>query len=60
MDFVERWFGLSPDGGSGTFEACVIFAMIACVLAVTFRRRLGRLTANLVERFSRRWAREKD
>jgi hypothetical protein len=21
MDFIERWFGLSPDGGDGSLEA---------------------------------------
>jgi hypothetical protein len=26
MDFIEQWFHLSPDGGSGTFEACYAIA----------------------------------
>jgi hypothetical protein len=41
MDFVERLFGLSPDGGSGMFEAaiiCVIIGMFA-LLARKIRAR---------------------
>lgn len=31
MDFVERLFGLSPDGGSGMFEALILCVLIAVV-----------------------------
>jgi hypothetical protein len=34
MDFFERWFGWSPDGGDGTTE--LFYLGIAVVLAVTF------------------------
>jgi hypothetical protein len=40
MDFIERWFGLSPDGGNGTFEASLIFAGALIVVGLIFRRRL--------------------
>lgn len=33
MDFIERLFGVSPDGGNGTIELLVL---AACVLAVGF------------------------
>ena len=34
MDFIERWFGLSPDGGDGTTELMYIIALAAIVVAV--------------------------
>lgn len=41
MDFVERWFGASPDDGSGTFELALLFA-VALVTLVSVRRRSKR------------------
>jgi hypothetical protein len=32
MDFLERWFGISPDGGSGTFEVSLVFAVVVVAL----------------------------
>jgi hypothetical protein len=29
MDFIERWFGVSPDSGSGAFEATLLIAILA-------------------------------
>lgn len=43
MDFIERWFGVAPDGGSGVFEAGVILSLAAIACAVVFRRRLRRI-----------------
>ena len=43
MDFIERWFGISPDGGTGTFEACWIALAAVAVAAVVFRHRLASL-----------------
>jgi len=34
MDFVERWFGISPDGGNGTFEMLLLLAAGAMVVAL--------------------------
>lgn len=34
MDFVECLFGLSPDGGSGMFEALILCAAIAVLAAI--------------------------
>ena len=31
MDFVERIFGISPDGGSGSFEFMLLAIPIACL-----------------------------
>ena len=32
MDFIERWFGFSPDGGDGTAELIWIGALIGFVV----------------------------
>ena len=37
MDFVERWLSVSPDGGSGSFEAATIFTVLIVVCALVFR-----------------------
>jgi hypothetical protein len=43
MDFVERIFGISPDGGNGTFEL-MLFAVPVAMAALVFivRRQLKR------------------
>ena len=46
MDFIERWFGLSPDGGSGATEASIFVALCVLVVALVWwqqRRRMSRL-----------------
>ena len=42
MDFVERWFGISPDGGNGTFEAALVLGASVILLAVVWFARLMR------------------
>jgi hypothetical protein len=32
MDFIERIFGFSPDGGSGAFEMALVFAAVGIVV----------------------------
>jgi hypothetical protein len=32
MDFIERWFGVSPDNGSGTAELLVLLVASAVVV----------------------------
>ena len=44
MDFVERIFGISPDGGSGSFEVLLLLIPIAGVLLIALLRGLGRRT----------------
>jgi hypothetical protein len=40
MDFVERIFHLSPDGGSGALELAITFAVFVIpMVAATIRRR---------------------
>lgn len=40
MDFIERLFGLAPDGGDGSLEAVWLAAIAAAVVLLVFRRRL--------------------
>jgi hypothetical protein len=44
MDFIERWFGISPDGGSGLLEALYVFAVVNTIMiaAAYWARRRGR------------------
>lgn len=40
MDFVERIFGVSPDGGNGFFEVVILVVLLAVVaLGVMIYRR---------------------
>ncbi len=41
MDFIESWFGVSPDGGDGSLEIMWLAAIVVVVAAITFRRRIG-------------------
>lgn len=34
MDFIERLFGISPDGGSGAFEFLLFLIPIVGILAI--------------------------
>lgn len=40
MDFIERLFGVSPDGGDGSLEFLWLGAIALAVLVVVFRRRI--------------------
>ena len=42
MDWIEEFFHVSPDGGSGVTEAIYYVVVGAGVTALIFRRRIGR------------------
>jgi hypothetical protein len=42
MDFIEKIFGFSPDGGSGSFEFLLFTIPIAGVCYLVLRRRAAR------------------
>lgn len=42
MDFIERIFGISPDGGDGSTEAMYIAAAVAIVALLVVRRAIAR------------------
>ena len=39
MDWIERWFGVSPDNGDGTLEVVVfvVLAVVAVAMVVSSR-----------------------
>jgi hypothetical protein len=36
MDFIERLFGISPDGGDGSTEVLVIGVVVLLIVALTW------------------------
>lgn len=43
MDFIERIFGISPDGGSGLFETALFLIPIVAIIAIyAWRKRTPR------------------
>ena len=38
MDFIERWFGVSPDNGDGSLELLWVGAIVLVLVAIVFRR----------------------
>ena len=38
MDFIERLFGISPDGGDGTAELMIFVAVVVVLAAIAWRR----------------------
>jgi hypothetical protein len=50
VDFIERLFHISPDGGSGATEAAYILAISAVVVVVTLRQRIARLIRRRIHR----------
>jgi hypothetical protein len=42
MDFIERLFGISPDGGDGSFEVLLIGAIVLIIVAATWWWRASR------------------
>lgn len=51
MDFIEAWFGVSPDGGDGSLEMVWLAAIVVALVAILFRRRI---ISALTARSSRR------
>ena len=46
MDFIEQFFGVSPDGGSGATEDLVVAVVIAIVCGFVARHWLRRSVAS--------------
>jgi hypothetical protein len=40
VDFIEKLFGIAPDGGDGSLEALWIGAIVVAGLVFAFRRRI--------------------
>ena len=42
MDFIEKLFGVAPDGGNGLLELSLVFAGVAAAAWLVVRRSLGK------------------
>ena len=42
MDFIERLFGFSPDGGDGSFEILLFAIPLAGLALLLYRRTISR------------------
>jgi len=40
MDFIERWFHISPDNGNGSTEAMYLVAIVFLLVTLTCRRQV--------------------
>jgi hypothetical protein len=40
VDFIEQWFRVAPDAGSGVLEAIYVVTGAVVVAALAFRRRI--------------------
>lgn len=38
MNFLEQWFGLAPDGGSGLIEATIVVLLVSVMFTIRRRR----------------------
>jgi hypothetical protein len=38
MDFIERWFGFSPDGGDGSVEITLLVGIVLLIALAGFRK----------------------
>jgi hypothetical protein len=43
MDFIERFFGVSPDAGTGSIEVALLVGLTMIVVYLATRRQRGRL-----------------
>ncbi len=51
MDFIEQWFGFSPDAGDGSTEALLIIGaviVVAAIVAAYMAKRTGWLRSRSV------------
>jgi hypothetical protein len=49
MDFIERWLGVSPDGGDGSLEVLYFIALAVVIVAIVFRSRITQLISRMRE-----------
>jgi hypothetical protein len=50
MDWIETWFGFSPDAGDGSLELIILLALlvVAAGLAIRLNPRIARRLASLL------------
>jgi hypothetical protein len=52
MDFIERMFGVSPDGGNGSLELLLVLSIAAAIAILCYglyRRRANRRMRSCIE-----------
>ena len=50
MDFIEQWFGVSPDGGSGALEMLYLIAVVVIAGGFLFRKHLRELIGGSIDK----------
>jgi hypothetical protein len=53
MDFVERWFGVWPDGGNGSLEVVALLLVLVVACAAVFRGELHGWSPSLIARHTK-------
>ncbi|MEK1888598.1 MAG: hypothetical protein AAAB35_13730 [Phyllobacterium sp.] len=43
MDFIERWFGVSPDGGDGSTEMLYLCVAVVIIGVIVARRHIAKI-----------------
>ena len=54
MDFIERWFHVSPDGGNGMTELALLIAISLLVTIIVCRRQLAGFVRRRIEEIRRK------
>ena len=54
MDFIERWFHVSPDNGSGSTEVMYLAAVIVLLVAITCRHQLASFVRRCADRLRKK------
>lgn len=52
MNFIEQWFGLSPDGGNGMFEVATVLAILFVTCALLFRGKVRTVLHRHITKFA--------
>jgi hypothetical protein len=50
MDFIERWFQFSPDGGNGMLEVTYVLCLVGAAGLILLRKRLRGICSHLRSR----------
>jgi hypothetical protein len=55
VDFLERWFHVSPDGGNGTLECLIVGmgALVVSALVIALRRHVAAAFWSYVEELAK-------
>ena len=55
MDFIERWFGISPDGGDGSLEILFIVLVGMIIVAIWMHLPISRKIRGDVSKKKKRY-----